>query len=183
VPLQAQVGADHVVLRLRPRGEIRGRLVEASSGEPLQGEVILTGDEYRGFGHPRESGQFVFRGLEPGTYRLFGTTLDGRIGTRNDLSVSMDSETPLVTLEARPGAILRLRCEDSSSRAQYRLISAGVLLKSGHWWSGGALARHVVPPGDLRIEYGDDSSGTPQVHEVSLAAGEELEVILGRAQD
>lgn len=86
LPIQAEAGDDDVLLRLGVGGKVSGKIIEGESGNPIQASVLITGnraaDGTRMFypSRQRNSDQFNFDSVAPGTYTLNATSEAGAEG-------------------------------------------------------------------------------------------------------
>jgi hypothetical protein len=183
-PISVQAGGEDLSIELHPGGVLRGTLVEGA--ELKNGRVILTAV---GNAQPwssgwqmawtDETGAFLFQGLEPGLYHVAASTDGEGFALQRDVAVALGSEAPGVVLQAEPGARLLVRYEGSQRFANFR-AKLGEVVVAGDGIERGAMSTHVVPAGTIRVECSWPGLESPEVHEVSLAVGEERELVFGK---
>ena len=185
-PISVQAGDEDLLIELHPGGVLRGTLVEGA--ELKNGRVILTA---AGNAEPwwsgwkltwtDETGAFLFQGLEPGLYHVAASTDGEGFAMQRDVAVAPGSEAPGVVLEAEPGARLLVRYEGSQRFANFR-AKLGEVVVAGDGIERGASSTQVVPAGTLRVECQWPGLESPEVHEVTLAVGEEKKLVFGKPE-
>jgi hypothetical protein len=185
-PVWVAAGQRDVVLRLRPGGGLRGRVVDASTGAGCEAtvECIREGSSLDPSGErwtteSNEDGEFTQAGLEPGRYSLLASTMGGRFAVLPDLQIVADAEVKDLVLAVSPGGRLRLRYEGSASRVSIGVTAKGVLIGDRGWMKRGDHGAARVPAGSIVIEMTVDGNTLSLRKSVDFAPGEEKEVVLG----
>lgn len=141
LPVRARPGERDVELRLRAGASIRGVVVDARSGEPVDAEIRLRARDFgvRAAPPTDADGRFTFAGLDPGLHDVVASTSTGQIGLVRDVHVA-EGETRDVRVEVAPGARVRVRFDGP--------------------WSVGGVAVHVddVTLASEEIERGTERS-------------------------
>jgi hypothetical protein len=181
IPVAA--GDDEVRVELHLGGRLAGKLVGEATGLPVRGQVLLTvagdGDSIWSWSWPDEAGKFEFTGLEAGLYNLAASTDRQEFVFQEGILVEAGAAPTEVELEARPGATLRLRYEGDQTRAGFSVRLGEVIVAAGHI-ERGTWSSTVVPAAvPVECHLGGEE---PEVHELTLAVGEERELLLGRVE-
>jgi hypothetical protein len=181
IPVQA--GDDDVLIQLHLGGRIEGKLLSETTGLAAKGQVFLSVVDARGLGWywlnwPDEAGKFEFKSLEPGLYNLAASTERQECAVQEGIRVVAGSAPTEVVLEARPGATLRLRYEGDQTRGSFSVRLGGAMVTSGQV-ERGAVSSNTVPAAAIRVECSWQGREAPEVHEMTLAAGEERELAFG----
>jgi hypothetical protein len=181
----AEAGAKDVVLRLRPGSKLRGRVVDRRTGESSRAEVMLmpevpgAGIFGRGLGlRTKDDGTFEVEGLEPGRYGLAARTDDGRFGALPGVDLAAGTASDEIALPVSEGGRLKVRYEGASERAWLRVLLSGVPVDWGNDLERGKTVERTVPAGTMVLELVAEPGTQPITRNVSLAAGEEREVLL-----
>jgi hypothetical protein len=181
-------GSDGVQLTLRAGGVVRGRVVgakfepraDATLRARLRGEVDpsseVIGSTTRIF--ILANGEFALRGLAPGIYDVWATTADASFGWLPGVEVSAQREVAGLTLTMRPGAHLRLRCDDESTAGDFEVRVSGLLLYTDQLGIGFSKPL-AVPPGLIQIAQ-QSGRESRHVQSVTIVAGEDRVVVVGK---
>jgi hypothetical protein len=180
-PTWIEAGTKDVWIQLLLGGAIRGKLVDGATGAPATGQVLLTtrtkSREWT-LATTGAGGEFEFPGLEGGSYDLYASTASGGFALEN-VDVAVSARPLEVQLEVLPGATLDVRYVGSQPYAYIDvLFGNSTLASAGIEWDTPKV--HVVPPGRVRVECSWAGLAAPEVQEVTLAAGEERELVLGQ---
>jgi len=177
-PVTASAGSDDLVLRLKPAGMIRGRIVDGVTGEGCQAELRLISLEsplgYVSLIHSQpNTGEFVHDSLESGTYHLLARTDDGRIALARDIAVVAGVAREELTVRLQQGAILVVLPGDDQD-SSFSLVNDG--LGVGHGFIGvGKSATQTLFPGRTQVRYRAGAGGQL---DVDVVAGATLELVL-----
>jgi hypothetical protein len=184
--VEVHAGASDVQLRLRIGGRIRGRVIDAVTGEGVEAHVVVgpqRGDSQPGFGGALGSsssdGTFDFQGLAPGTYSLAASTTGGACGIAADLRLEDGTQLD-IEVRVQPGARLRLRYDGPQEVAQIHAYLGSVVVAMDGV-ERGTKHMFVVPPGTLQIVWSEHDGTQSVAHEqeVTVALGELAELQLG----
>ena len=93
---------------------------------------------------------------------------------RVEAGVALDD----LVLNLRAGAALHVRFEGEETHGHYRVMRDGVIV-GADGLERGTVSTLVVPPGDPRLICSGSAPPSGRVHEFSLAAGEEHEIVIG----
>jgi hypothetical protein len=181
-PVEVEAGAEDVRIELLPGGSLRGVLVDAASGAPLQGDVVLSspvplppfGRRIHSIGTSDRDGSFSFDGVAPGTYDLAGAG-NGLAVVVRGVEVQAGAPGPEITLRAQPGARVAVRYEGDETYASFTILAAGAIVASNGLRTGSEEV-HVVPAGPIRVECTWKGLETPRVGELTLQVDEQGEV-------
>jgi hypothetical protein len=156
--------------------------VSRSTGTAVQGQVVLSALDGRDglrLIWTREDGVFAFDGLEGGSYSLTASTERQETAIQREVAVEAGGAPAEVRLEARPGATLVLRYEGDRAYAHFCARLDGAVLAFDRI-ERCAASRAVVPAETVRVECSWEGLAAPEVHELTLAAGEERELAFGK---
>jgi len=183
-PVEADAGQESVELRLRPGGSLRGRVVDARTGQGCQAEMRLALEDGRkgwdehGIGwSSHEDGSFDADGLAPGLYDLSAGTKDGRFGVLRSVGVSAGAETSDLVVAVAPGGKLRLRYEGSRPKVTCSVRFQGVPIGWAQDLQAGDATVRLAPAGTLLLGLSAENGQEISTRTVELGAGEESEVL------
>jgi Carboxypeptidase regulatory-like domain len=180
-PLLASAGDTDIVLKLRAGGSIQGRIADANgtwtgdrvdlhlarNGAPIYAsEFVLTKDD----------GTFERRGIEPGVYCLTAATHDGRIAISRGIVVSARENVRDLVLTLQQASKLRVQSKGASSVYWCVARSEGAVVAYGGGHTG-QVSVLLVPSGTLTLEMLHDPTAKPLLREITVAAGEEKEIV------
>jgi hypothetical protein len=176
----AEAGDDDVVITLTAGLVLRGRVVDAVTGEPTRASVQVqrTSAEHTfgSIGRPPEAGpDFEFDRLEPAQYGLVARTADGRVAVLRALAEPRTSAT-VHELAVAPGATLQL-VVPAGARSGFATIWQDDAMVFGNGLRPGATLDVTVPTGELLLVW-KPSGGEPTRRSVAGAAGERVLVEL-----
>lgn len=166
---------EDLLLTLQPGAEIRGRVLDHSTGEARQAELRLIDADaplgYVRWGHSTREGHFRLEALKPGQYHLLARCDDGGIALLRDLKVTPLANLEAIELRLKPGGILEISgAPELKAQIGFNLRFAGLAV--GHGYVGaGKTSEQVVFPGVTTIIYSGDRGGESEL-EVELVAGE-----------
>jgi hypothetical protein len=176
-----QAGARDVVLHVGWGATIRGRTIDASSKQPLAGEVLLLihdeGSGALGVKSASATPDFELLGIKAGEYDLIARAGDDRLAVLPALVLSQGDVVER-TLELPRCARLHLSNWTSPNMLPYRVRFGGAVLAEGTLSPGGTTTA-FAPPGRVRVELGQRWSAVQPVREFELASDEEIELELG----
>jgi hypothetical protein len=183
--VQAEAGARDVVLHLRRAGKLSGRVVDGATGEGLVAEIAVgipgstTGRIYM----PRSTpdGAFAVDGLLPGTYALAAALADGRVGVLRGVEVVGGGDAHDLVIAVQPGARVRVRYEGAKGFCSTRVEQDGVVIATDGVEKGTSKTLSA-PAGSVRVVCRLGGNGKEIVRELSLAVGQEQELVI-RDQD
>jgi hypothetical protein len=183
--VKAEPGQLGVVLRLKPGGKVRGRVIEAATGQGCRAELMLTPQNPRpgwfGSGMSTgtgEDGAFEFEGLEPGLYGFAAGTQDGRFGVVSSVSIDANVEAQEVVVPLSPGGILKLRYEGAQKWMSVKLTQGGVPVKWEQPIEPGKAVTLRGPSGTVVLELRSTLNEKPRLKQLTLAPGESKDVVL-----
>jgi hypothetical protein len=183
-PVEAQPGDENVVLQLRAGGSIRGTLVDAGSGEPVQGEVRIVPEEDLGRGWStvlaQADGRFRLDGLSPGSYVVIGSSGD-LVGQVRGVAIAPMQSVRDLEVPIEPGAVLLVTYTGESAGVYYRTMSGHAPIHAAQLEPGRA-SRSVYPAGRVVVVVKiPGEAGTERSIErtVDLRVGEETRVEVG----
>lgn len=174
-------GTLDVELRLKRALQFLGRVVFAASDDGCAAQVFCTQLD-RPNAKPQRAdsapdGSFEFGGLEPGIYGLSAISQDGRAGVLAGIELAFEREPPDVRVQVAPGAQLRVRFDATESSLGVTATCDGVRVAHDSVRAGGsALLR--VPAGAVRLSIARGKVNPWRVEELTLAEGEERELVL-----
>ena len=185
-PIRVRAGTDDVEIRLPAGVVFRGVLIDASTGEPLRGEIMVTRTDSSRADEPPvgrglyadQKGHFEVGGLPSGTYDFGAVADNGLVATARGVVAVPSVESPEIALRARPGAQVIVRCEGEGDSAFLTFSSDGV--ECG--WDGvasGSETTRFVPAGSIRVKCHRLGIETPEVKELTLGVGEHGIVVFG----
>jgi hypothetical protein len=181
----AEAGADDLIIRLKPGGSLRGRIVDAETGLPCGGELVVTPETKRsgmlGTGFMRKIGQdgtFVADGLESGRYDLSAQTQDGRIGTLRSAVVVAQQTPDESVLRVSRGGTLRFRYDGKKASIQVTIRSQDAPVGFAEYVQAGTTCERLAPPGVLVLEVRNEPGSPPRLMTVDLPAGKERDVLI-----
>jgi hypothetical protein len=174
-----EAGDRSVVVQLEPGGSIRGTLVEGASGTAAAGEVLVVdaGAE-RWPAWTRDGGRFEVDGLPAGVYHVSAATEGRGFALETNVAVAVGAAPSEVLLRAWPGAVLHLRYAGDRPYSEFQALVGDVVVSSGSVKRDDRASR-VVPAGSLRVECSWEGCAEPEIHELTLAVGEERELVFG----
>ena len=182
-PVEAEAGASDLVLRLKAGGGLRGRIIDARTGNPCEAEALLTPHvagpgiygEGVGFG-VREDGVLERKGLAPGNYDLAARSEDGAFGILSGIGVVVGEPGKEFVLSLAPGGALKLRYEGSHPFAQVDVRLQGVRIDWGTTVEPGTTVDRRAPAGTFTLEVRLERDAPPRTRTVHLDPGETKEI-------
>lgn len=174
-------GARDLVLRVGNGAILRGRTIDAATGELLSADVLVlvVPKDCSSFDTAQavSSPTFEIAGLHAGTYCVSARCGDQQMALAPSIELAAGSVRE-VTLALERCARVRLVNTHSAQPISGTLCSSGVML-SPFSVSTGSSQVVQVPPGPTRVEFRRRRHDHPQVRELVLASGEEIELELG----
>jgi len=190
-PVRISAGAQDVDVRMLEAGSLRVSLVDALSGDAVEGRVFvdaLQDASFRPLNFDRARTEHLARRLRPGAF-LVRAESDGRaVAIAHDVRVHAGEETAL-ELRLEPAAHLDFTYTGAATRAQLDCLQAGVRIASVSFEPGESVAWNL-PAGPVVLELrsylefaGVSEQGVTEWEvvatvELTLIAGETLEVEL-----
>lgn len=175
----AHAGDRDVRLELQQGGAFSGRIVDAATGEPAAGGLVVWSPPPRfhlslGFANDGRE-EFSSTGLAPSTYDLTARTPDGRVGTLRGVEVRPGSSREDLVVRVQPGGRLRIRYFGPSTYANYHVYD-GTTVVAANGLHRGTSELETVPAAKLRVELDAHAAGT---HErvLFVRPGESAEVV------
>jgi hypothetical protein len=159
---------------------VSGTVVDARTGDTCSAELHLSRHGPAEFSfsstNTEADGTFKFRGLESEHYDLASTTMDGGAGVLSDIATAVGIDTAGLTLAVQPAAKIRIRYDGKATYGYFTVQSGGVQI-TGDGVRTGTSAVHTVPAGVWTVRLTERAHATPKNKEVTLAVGEEKEVV------
>jgi hypothetical protein len=182
--VEADAGSEDVVLRLRPGGSLRGRVVDSRTGEGCPAELHLAArGPPRGWSGDmtgwtsRDDGTFDADALEPGLYDLCAGTMDGRFGMLRAVGVRAGAETGDLIVSVVPAGRVRLRCEGSRPSVLGRVFADGVPISFERIVKQGEPLSVLAPAGAVEVRFRSPESDSLETRVVEVRAGETQDVV------
>jgi hypothetical protein len=180
--VDALAGDDEVELRLNAGGTIAGRLVDAATGEPLQGFIKIHHEQGPGgiSSRTQPDGSFSFPGLALGSHTVSGSSgeLAGRV---RGVVIGPEQSLANVEVPLEAGSILLVTYTGEQAFCTHTISSEGLRWGMGRY-ERGQTSRVVRVPGEVVVivtpESADGNSHTIE-RTVNLIAGEETRVEIG----
>ncbi len=125
-------GRDDVVLGIAPSGVVEGRVVDALTGEGVDGEVDLVhanGGSKSVIIGSLGPGHFRFESVLPGSYTISAHTADGRFAFIDGVEVEEGGTTEAVTLRLEPGGFIDLARTGGPKFARCSLSARGTVFR------------------------------------------------------
>jgi hypothetical protein len=176
-----EAGDRGLVVRLEPGGWIRGTLVDGESGAPAHGLVTVRAAGVASGSLTDEAGRFEIERLAAGLYHVSATTAGRGFAQATDVAVVAGVPPPDLLLRTRPGALLHVRYAGARSHGSFDVLIGDAVVASASVKRDGLVSR-VVPAGSLRVECSWEGCAEPEVHELTLAVGEERELVFGSGE-
>jgi hypothetical protein len=184
--IRVNAGDEDVLLQLQVAGSLRGRLVSQATGAPVKGRVTVSlvtrTEPWSGWctTWTDELVEFDLDGLEPGLYQVAASTERAEYALVGDVTVVAGSQAAEILLEARPGATLLVHYTGREPHGQFQAELGGAVV-AADGIEKGSRSSATVPPGTIRVKCWDGPE-EPEVHELTLAVGEQRELVFGRAE-
>ena len=188
--VEADAGRTDVVLRMQSGASISGRIVDPTTGEGVQANVMtapLAGSEGSASWvgtSSRPDGSFSFDGLAPATYTVFASTPGIRVAGSKPLVLRPGDELSGLELLLEPGARLRVSYDGQQPYGQFRVNLDGQCV-AADGVQRGTDTTFIVPAGLLTVECSEYVGTTPttRTREVEVAVGELASVEFARDRD
>ena len=119
-------------------------------------------------------GSFAIGGLKPGHYALAASMRDGRTAEPLQIEVGDRARVDGLQISLRPGARLRVRYDGRQASGNLQVLQAGTLVAFDGIASR-TPAHFAAPTGSVRLVF--TLAGKDQIRDLTLAAGEEREVV------
>lgn len=153
LPVTAMAGDEDVVLRLSAGGSIEGKLVDASTGDPLKGPVSVT-QQAGWYGlssmmKAQSDGLFSLGGLIPGTYDVFARSGD-LVGRVEGVVVGPLQSVKDLEVRLEPGAVLVVTYTGDAERAAFRVMFGESRIHVDGLVSG-LSSRVTLPAGEVLV--------------------------------
>ncbi len=130
-PVKSSPPRQDLVLELGLGASIRGRFVDALTGEPCKGALVLWCDDppLLSIEDPGSGATSTFgaKGLAPGIYAATCVTADGRIGILRGIAVKRGADTKGLEVRVAQGTKLRIHYKGPARYAQFTLLSDGAV--------------------------------------------------------
>jgi hypothetical protein len=176
--VRVRPGAAPVTLRLRPAGELSGKIMDAR-GKPVSGFIrtcsLTQGscEEKRS----RPSGRFNLEGLPPDRYDVIAWTDGGAVGALRNVRVDAGRVVEGLRIQVDPGAVLEL--EAAEPLLDLRVLdAAGRKVCDFTSLMAGTRFSCVVEPGVWLAQRCDEEVVLQEV-KVTLRTGERRKIVLG----
>jgi hypothetical protein len=181
--VEANAGDSDVILRLKPGGGIRVRIVDARTGAPRAAEVLLAPQVASegifgggiGFG-VNQDGIVDMQGLDPGRYDLAARTEDGCFGVLRNVGVLVGEKGKEIPLSVAPGGRLRMTYAGVLPHVQVDFRLDGVRIDWGQRLQRGTPLEKPAPAGRLTLEIRTDPDTPPRTRVVELQPGEKKDI-------
>ncbi len=177
--VEAEAGAQDVVLKLKPGGALDIRVVDRNTGEPCTAELAFSLEKpgMRPFGSgfgvsTKPDGTLAWRGLEAGTWGISARTADGRFGVASGIRVVGGTEPGAVQIDVSPGGVLQILYEGKAPFARVGLKLDGLWIDWGKNVRPGEVVRMGSPAGAVTLEIRIGAGGEPKSKVVQLGPGE-----------
>jgi len=184
-PVTARAGDVDIVLQLWAMGSIQGKLVDASSGEPVLGQARLSlrvGSRKTWISAvgAESDGRFRFDGLSPGDYDVSGTS-GNLVGRVQNVVVGPSQSVLDLEVLLEPAAILLVTYTGEGENLLYHVRSGESQLHLAGL-TRGRTSRVLLPAGRVVVilEFTSADGAQHQVQRtVDLVVGEETQVEVG----
>lgn len=178
--LRAIAGASDLELRLLPGASLSASLI-GPDGAAIDGDLWLEGIAPHPFASmaATRNGRGRFDGLTSGTYFLGASTSSGLFASRSPIVVRIGAATEEVELRLAPGAILELMYAGPEPVETYSVFVDGVRIAS-NGIDKGTSARFVAPTGAVEVRRLEREGRAPEVHRLTLGAGERRQLVVGQ---
>ncbi len=181
--VRVHAGASPVDIRLRRGAQIRARVLDAKTREPVAADVCLNGETLEPLGWStattERDGSFEQKGLLAGTYVVAARAADGRFGTSSPISIGIGESRDDVEILVQPGAHVRLTLRGIEDDAVLLLLHGGQIV-SFDWVPKDTEVVLPVPSGRTTVRLSDAGLKNNQDVEVDLAAGAERKLVFDR---
>jgi hypothetical protein len=183
-PVRISAGSQDVDVRMLAAGSLRVSLVDARSGDPVEGRVFvdaLQDESFRPLNFDRLRTEHLARRLRPGAF-VVRAEADGRaFALVRDVRVHAGQETAL-ELRLEPAAQLDFTYTGAATRVQLDGLQAGVRVAM-QTFEPGESASWNLPAGPLTLELRSylESAGVSDqgVNQWKVVATRELTLIVG----
>ena len=172
-------GDEGLELRLSSGAKLRGALIDAHSGEPRAGDLILSplesGVVRFSMTSAPATGTFAFDSLAPGRYQLTARVPGGTVAYLPEIVVRAGEERE-VELRAMQGATLTLRHSSAVETFTFRVGRGSAAVGIGTLSRGGST--ELVVPAGVALEVRWPTARGEAIESVTLSVGEERELEL-----
>lgn len=161
--LTAVAPAEGVEFALVLAGTIEGRLVDAETGEPVLGMIMVQrahGEGRRGIRTSKGSAEFAYDSLVPGRYSVVGEANDGRVGALRGLDVRAGETLRDLVVEIEPTVELRVHYGGSRGRAILYVLRDEVAFAT-EWLDPDAVVDVRVPRGTVELVLTETNAQVP----------------------
>jgi hypothetical protein len=181
--ISAEAGDEDIVLRLQPGGFLRGRVVDAETGEPVAAAVRATPtDAERKLpalqGSRPHAVEFELGGLPPVEHALVARTSDGRVAVLRALPDPVLESAVRHELRVAPGATLVLDVAEGAAGGVFAVWSEDALIAASGLPVGGR-AEIAVPAGEVVVSWRPRGEREFEEHRATGAAASVVELELG----
>ena len=178
VSVEVRPGRNPIELELGLGGTLRGRSVDARTGEGCDAGLVIIrrgGTQVLFRSSRGDDTGFEITGLEPGIYEIAARMPDRRIGLLGGLVLEHGTVLEGLEIRLEEGATVRVRYEGPHQYAEFRILSGHSVVAVGGLRSG-MSALEFVPPGPLTVRCRFSTGGEPpQEREITCEAGKEYE--------
>jgi hypothetical protein len=177
--VEVVAGAMDVVLTLRGRASLAGRVVEVAGGPGVRAMLLNHPEDALGITSTQNTlpdGGFEYRMLNPGRLSLTAYTADGRFGILPSINLASGEQRRDVEVLLSPGAKLRVRASNEAIFTRIQVFQDGVLVAEV-FTDGNSTDSICVPIGELTVRV--SLGGKPFEKTLRISAGEEREVVFG----
>jgi hypothetical protein len=178
----AKAGDTGVILKLRPGAIIAGKVVDGMCGLGCTARVTVAPVDLTVLGlddteETEADGSFQMKGIAPGHYSLIARTEDGRFAVLRDVVVSSEGLSGNLVMTVQPGGKLLIRFDcKSSSVYDFDVLCQGIVV-ARDMIDRDRPSIQLVPAGHLTIGPWMDGAGKIPKREITIAAGEEKEIV------
>ena len=179
-PVEADAGADDVVLRLKPGGSIEG-IVIGTRGDPVHAQLWPTLTNATDLPWPGvwsdNDGDFRFDGLQAGTYNIAASALDGSTGVLEGVVLGVGESKSELSVRLAPGGRVRVRQEGPDRVVNAHVLAHGILYDGGYL-ERSTTREFTAPAGSVTVRAAYlDSDNHVVEHTVDVKAGQTVDVV------
>ncbi len=179
-PTKFSAGSSGVELRLMPACAVTV-VIAPRGGKQLDADLVFSGsnDAFGPTSCSTENGVRTLTGLREGSLTVWAETSCGLCAVRSGIELRAGPTPTEVELRLEPGAKLVLRYEGPLDWEEYGVFSDGARIDFGSYWLGNGIPM-LVPAGSIEVRKVPRDGRPPETHRVTLAAGEERELVVGK---
>jgi len=178
-------GEQSVAVRLQPAASVRGQVVRASAGTPVQGFTVAIEAQGQGF-YPGATGPWEFAGnrfelrdVPAGTVKLRVQTVDGAAGealVSTRPGVAAEAQVSVTASASVRGRVVDATTKEPMASARVFVERQGAQSAGGRSGADGRFTLQGLMPGEYTLIVMATTPRTPVRQPVTVAEGQVLEV-------